>query len=611
MEQKRLFLAFILSAVVLFGWTYFFAPKSTQQKNTNAPQQSSKEVLTSPEVVLPSSTPPVLPASSPAATDNAPQRIVTIVSPLYEVKISSRGAIATNWIIKQNKETGRELHSIASDKNNLKDLELIPPSSVLNSVPDAPQPLGLTTNDSNLNNFLNTRNYSISGLSNQDGDARLDLQPNEPRSIDFILRDESTGVEVVKTLRFNAESYLVDVGVKLLKGGQVVPKVNLTVGPSIGDQGVSHYSFYSVAPEIILGTGNSSTIHAGQKVHDDKDLQSVARPVDWVAVGDTYFAMAAVPPAPVQGTELRSVKYTYESNGAKGDRYLVLAYLPIPADGSLTRIFVGPKDHDLLTNMSAEISASVSHPVNLDRLINYGWLGFVSRPLTAPIFWSLKHLHTLTGSYGAAIIVFTIIIYSLFFPLKWRSSKAMKKAQKHAPRMKEVQEKMKGLKQTDPRLKELQVEQLKLMKEANPLGGCLPLLIQMPFLIALYTAITISIDFRQSSFLWMPDLSAADPYRLLPMLMAASMLVLQFITPSPSADPLQRKMMAVVLPAVMLYMLWTAPAGLLVYWFVGNIVGFIQQFVINRLVKSDDDEPPQEKAAKKLKKLPQAGMSQA
>ena len=192
-----------------------------------------------------------------------------------------------------------------------------------------------------------------------------------------------------------------------------------------------------------------------------------------------------------------------------------------------------------------------------------------------------------------AIILFTVVIYMLFFPLKWRSSKSMKKAQKLAPRMKELQEKIKGMKQNDPRLKELQMEQLRLMKEGNPLGGCLPLLIQMPFLIALYIAITISIDFRQSSFLWIPDLSAADPIKLLPILMAVSMLVLQLITPAPSADPLQRKMMAVIMPLMMLYILWSAPAGLLVYWLVGNLVGFGQQMLINRLLKSADDEEPQ------------------
>src|SRR5688572_32113004 len=117
----------------------------------------------------------------------------------------------------------------------------------------------------------------------------------------------------------------------------------------------------------------------------------------------------------------------------------------------------------------------------------------------------------------------------------------MKKAAKMAPQMKELQEKIKGLKQNDPRLKELQMEQLKLMKEGNPLGGCLPLLIQMPFLFALYRAITISLDFRQASFLWIPDLSAAEPYliHILPILMTGTMVILQLITPAPSADPLQ------------------------------------------------------------------------
>src|SRR5437867_6700725 len=136
------------------------------------------------------------------------------------------------------------------------------------------------------------------------------------------------------------------------------------------------------------------------------------------------------------------------------------------------------------------------------------------RALAVPILFSINAMQKITGSYGVAIILFTIFIYSLFFPLKWQSSRKMKKAQKYAPRMKELQEKLKGMKQSDPRMKELQMEQLRLMKEANPLGGCLPLLIQMPFLFALYSAITISIDFRQASFLWIPDLSGPEPYFL-------------------------------------------------------------------------------------------------
>ena len=160
--------------------------------------------------------------------------------------------------------------------------------------------------------------------------------------------------------------------------------------------------------------------------------------------------------------------------------------------------------------------------------------------------------------------------------------------------MKELQEKIKGVKQNDPRLKELQMEQLRLMKEGNPLGGCLPLLIQMPFLFALYRAITISLDFRQATFLWIPDLSSAEPYliHLLPILMTGTMVVLQLVTPAPSADPLQRKMMAIGMPLFMLYVLWAAPSGLVLYWLVGNIVGFTQQFLINRWTNTDEDEAP-------------------
>jgi YidC/Oxa1 family membrane protein insertase len=232
--------------------------------------------------------------------------------------------------------------------------------------------------------------------------------------------------------------------------------------------------------------------------------------------------------------------------------------------------------------------------VDLENLIDYGYLKTISQPLAVPILAAITYLSKLTNSYGVAIILFTIVIYSLFFPLKWRSSKSMKKAQKLAPRMKELQEKIKNVKQNDPRLKELQMEQLRLMKEGNPLGGCLPLLIQMPFLFALYRAITISLDFRQASFLWIPDLSAAEPYliHILPILMTGTMVVLQLVTPAPSADPLQRKMMAIGMPMFMLYVLWSAPSGLVLYWLVGNIVGFTQQFLINRWTATDEDETP-------------------
>ncbi|HEY0078198.1 MAG TPA: membrane protein insertase YidC [Pyrinomonadaceae bacterium] len=606
MDQKRFLLALVLSIGILVGWNYFFSPTPPPQ-NSNTQQQQTATASPTPAPQTPTqTTQPAQNETAPApSSDDVPPRTLTIESPLYRVRLDSRGALATSWVIKQNKDSGRAIYSIAGNKNNPQPLELISPEGLKKEPRDAP--LRLETGDASLDTLLLSRNYRIEGIEADEGNAApaVELKPGEQKRVDFVLRDASSGLEVTKSLTFSADHYAVELAFKASRGGQQIPSVKLHIGPSIGDQGVPHYTFYSVAPEGIYAVNQGDVVRTlGADVNKNEQAPgrlNVPGAISWAGVGDTYFAMAAIPPKPVEGLEYRTSKYEHAAGETKEERYLITGLLNLPADGSPTQLYVGPKDHYLLGAASEYLNGKVGREVDLEGLIDYGFLGSISRPLAVPILWSIKRLNALTGSYGVAIILFTIIIYSLFFPLKWRSSKSMKKAQKLAPRMKEIQEKIKGLKQNDPRLKELQMEQLRLMKEGNPLGGCLPLLIQMPFLFALFRAITISLDFRQASFLWMPDLSAADPWHLLPVLMAASMLVLQMITPAPSADPLQRKMMAVVLPVMMLYMMWSAPAGLLVYWLVGNIVGFSQQLVINRMIKSEDDEePPQKTSAEKL-----------
>lgn len=623
MDQKRLLLAFALSAAILFGWTYYIDRTTPRPNNANSPTANANNpAATSSASPAPqaTATTAATPASSGAVMqtlpDNVPQRSVTVVTPLYEVKLDSKGAVATSWIIKQNRDTGRPLYSVAGDKNNRQPLELIPAESVRQKSPGV-APLLLSTGDAAVDAILASKNFKVGGVDGESGEVRVQVNNGESKQLDFTMRDEATGLDVVKTLRFDANTYSLDLGIKLTRGGQAIQNTKLAIGPSISDQGVPYYTFYSVAPEGVAAVNGEAELFYGTSIHSNEgsqDRQVVGGTIDWAGVGDTYFAMVAIPAKPTDGLEFRTVKYEHEANGSKEERFLLTAYVNVPADGSPTRLYVGPKDHDLLDQASAEIGKTVNREIDLGGLINYGWLGSFTRPLAFPILRAISYLHKLTGSYGVAIILFTIIIYSLFFPLKWRSSKSMKKAQKLAPRMKEVQEKIKSLKPNDPRLKELQMEQLRLMKEGNILGGCLPLLIQMPFLIALYSAITVSLDFRQATFLWIPDLSSAEPFfiRPLPILMAGTMVVLQFITPAPSADPLQRKMMAIVMPAFMLYILWSAPAGLLVYWIVGNIVGFTQQMVINRLVKSEDDEePPEKKKAEsgQTKKLREARAS--
>lgn len=611
MEHKRFFLAILLSAAILFAWSYLAPPPATQNTNLLQNANSSPSPASpSPQATVENTSPS--PVDIPGNADSTPPRTVTLVTPLYEVKIDSRGAVATSWILRKNRESERPFYSVGGTRDAPMPLELVSQRGLQQTPREAP--LRIVTPDDNLNLLLDSRNYRINNVEGETGDVRIELGAGERRQIEFLLRDEATGVTVVKSLTFNADTYNVDLQARVARGDQIVPNVRLAIGPSIGDQGIPYYTFYSVAPEGIAVAGSEVTRVYGATAHENEqspDRQRIGGEVSWAGVADTYFAMVAVPSRMGEGLEYRVSKYEHEHDGAREDRFLITGLVPIPSDGSSTILYVGPKDHEILTIVSRELNGLVNRPPNqaidLHGLIDYGFGSFISEPLVTPILWAIKRLYDLTNSYGLAIILFTIIIYSLFFPLKWRSSVAMKKAQKYAPQMKEVQEKIKGMKPNDPRLKELQTEQLRLMKTANPLGGCLPLLIQMPFFFALFRAITVSVDFRQATFLWLPDLSAADPYHLLPVLMAGSMLVLQLITPAPTADPLQRKMMAVMLPAVMLYAMWSAPSGLLVYWLVGNIVLFGQQMFINRLIKSKDDEqPPGEKvevsrSSKKLK----------
>ena len=593
MQQRRLLLALILSSAVLILWTYLYpvsAPPEPQPGATPSPSPVATQQAAQPAT-------PAVPAPAASITQ-APQRTIIIETPYYKATFDTRGAEPVSWIIKRNKnsETNGEIYSVAGKKSDKIPLELISPEGLKRQ----PRlvPLQLQTGDAALDGLLANSTYRVEGEVAADGNAQLNLSPGEKKQLTFVLED-GNGLQVRKTLGFNADLYETDLLLQLKRGEAIVPQVKVAIGPSIGDQGIAYHTFYSVAPEAVAFVGDNLERHLAASINENSsspDRLVLNGPTDWAGVADTYFAMVAIPPKKVEGLEYRTVAYEHKTNGAAEKRHLVTAYVPAPSDGSRTVIYAGPKDHYLLTDASRDISQTVQRPIDLDGLIDYGFLGWLSRPFAIPILQAITYLYKLTNSYGIAIIIFTIIIYSLFFPLKWRSSKAMKRAAKLAPQMKELQEKMKGLKQNDPRLKELQMDQLRLMKEGNPLGGCLPLLIQMPFLFALYRAITISLDFRQASFLWIPDLSAAEPYmiHILPILMTGTLVVLQLVTPAPSADPLQRKMMAIGMPIFMLYVLWSAPSGLVLYWLVGNIVGFTQQFLINHWTKDDDtaESPP-------------------
>jgi YidC/Oxa1 family membrane protein insertase len=618
--QKRFMIAIGLSVAILLGWTYFFPPaKPTPNANTAAvgtdqtaaaPQQPQQAAITQP-----------LGATYEVPKDAAPvqSKLITVDANLYTVKLDTRGAVPVSWILKKNKtregEVERPLASIAGKKSDAIPLELISQKGLENSPREVP--LRIITGDAATDLAVNENAYQVSGADSDN----IVLTGNDTKKLEFTMTDPATGLEAVKTFTFHANSFVSDLQVKLSKSGQFVPNTRIVIGPSIADQGVKKHHFYRSESEAVSYVNNDVDRHQPTKIADTAIVQGTGHilvngTTDWAAVGDAYFAMAVVPAQPAPSVEYTGNKYDFEipagtregqslfqwamgTNDSKEVRHLTTALLPIVADGSINKVFVGAKDHFGFSNengINQDVNFGLNRKVDLENMINYGWypvVRFILRPLTLPIVNGISLLNNLTGSYGLAIIIFTAALYSLFFPLKLSSAKSMKKAQKHQPRMKEIQEQMKKLKADDPKMRELQMEQLRLMKESNFIGGCLPMLLQIPFFIALYTAITISLDFRQATFLWLPDLSAFDPYHMLEFAMAGSMALTMIFAPAAPAmtqeQQTQQKMMGYIMPVMMLWVLWGAPAGLLLYWFMGNLVTISQQFIINRMNKTPED----------------------
>ena len=611
--QSGFIKAALLSMLVLFAWNYFSPTAKTPTDNTNTAQA----VVTSNET--PQQTQTTQTQTQPSAVasvpDNTPNKSVTIKTPLYQVKLDSNGALATSWILIKNKSPKGEtmLYADGSTENGeKKPLELISEESKNRSPREIP--FRLATGDQNLDGFINNRNYQVSV-----SEDTIELAAGQTKQINFLLKDEATGVEAVKTFVFNADTYVTDLAVKLTRNGQTVPNTKLLIGSSISDQGIEHHNTYHIESEGVAYVDGDTQRHWGASMVTESNKESttaVGGNVDWAGVGDAYFAMAAIPAQKGSGLEFRASKYEVETkpfyNGiidwitrqetTRETRHLITAHVPINADGSTNRIYTGTKDYFTLSEYNNILTQSVGRPIDIENFVNfsnYSWFRAITKPVTIPILHALTFLNTFTHNYGVSIILFTLFFYSLLFPMRWYQSKSFKKSSANAPKMKELQDKLKdyqkqGIPADDPRMRELQMQQLKMTKDALPIGGCLPMLLQFPLLIALYTAVTISIGFRQAPFLWLTDLSAGDPYHFLEFGFAFSMILSMKFTPQAAvATPeqqMQQKLMTYMMPVMMLWIMWSAPAGLLIYWLFGNVVSFVQQIIINRMNKSD--EPP-------------------
>ena len=356
-------IAAVLSMAVLFGWSYFFAPPKKEADNANSAQIANTAAnAQTPEV---QATQPVQTQTVESAPDSIPNKEITIKTPLYEATLDSKGALATSWILLKNKspENEKPLFADGSTANNQKPLQLISPEA-LNRDPRE-LPFRLSTGDQNLDKFLNQRNYQISV-----NEETVELSSGQEQRIDFVLNDEANAVEITKSFTFRADSYISDLQIKLTKNGQTVPNTKLLIGASIGDHGINHHNFYQIESEGVAAIDGDIKRKQGYYSFefDANNQASLAQNgnIDWAGVGDSYFAMTAIPNTPTQGLEFRASKYEVQTEPffdgifswvlrnetTKETRHLVTALVPVNTDGSTTKIYTGSKDYFVLKDLN-------------------------------------------------------------------------------------------------------------------------------------------------------------------------------------------------------------------------------------------------------------------
>ena len=263
------------------------------------------------------------------------------------------------------------------------------------------------------------------------------------------------------------------------------------------------------------------------------------------------------------------------------------------------RLYVGPKA--LADLESVSVPGITGAEPDLRAVIDFGWLGLIARPLFLWLKWMYGHI---VPNWGWAILLQTLVINLALLPLRLSQMKSMLKMQRVAPQIKSIQEKYKKYSLRDPRKAEMNEEISALYKKegVNPAGGCLPLLIQMPFLFAYYRMLNVAMDLRHAPWLWIKDLSASDPFYILPIAIVVTMFFMQRMTPQGGMDPAQQKMMNFMMPVFMGFISKNLPAGLGLYWAMGQVIGIVQQAALNRTALGREMREMMAKRARKKEK---------
>ncbi|PXX96593.1 membrane protein insertase YidC [Halomonas sp. LBP4] len=394
------------------------------------------------------------------------------------------------------------------------------------------------------------------------------LTENDNR-LEVDLAAEVNGVDLIKRFTFERGSYAVDVNYYLANRSEEPVNARF-IGQLARDNSPDPSSGPALGMRSYLGAAYSSPDDRYQKV-DFEDIQAGKFPNrdvegGWVAIIQHYFVSAWAPPQNQQ-----NLYYAATDSQSRNVAAFAGPISSVAPDGEArlgATLYMGPKVQDYMETVAP----------NLRLTVDFGWLWFIANPL----FWLLDQIHDLIGNWGWSIVLLTVLVKLAMWPLSAKAYKSMARMRKLGPEMQRLKEQY-----GDDRQKMSQEMMKFYQKEKiNPLGGCLPILVQMPVFIALYWMLLESVELRHAPFMfWIQDLSVKDPFFILPILMGASMFVQQLLNPTPP-DPMQAKIMK-MLPVVFTFFFLWFPAGLVIYWVVNNVISIAQQYVITRKIESD------------------------
>ena len=552
--EKRLLLIFLISFVFMLLsqplLKRFFPAAPPPQKAVQS--QSSSPAPPAPPSAA--STPVV--SASPAVTKQAASENETVVeSDLYRVTFTNRGGKVKSWVLKKFDND--------SESGNL---DLVNASAAA----QYGYPLSLYTYDEGVRERLNSALY----VATQDG-----------KQITFEYSDSDLTVR--KVFKFD-DSYVVKIDASVTYKGAA--KETFVAWPAgFGDQATPAfyassllaYQFNKNIERLPTRCGFSLFSKCSQVVGG----ATIPGPFHWAGPTDQYFAAVFIPDDPAAASMVtlnHSMPIPKDPQKPQDTINVDVIGVAVGNQHGATsgRLFAGPKELQVLQKVPVPGVTGADNDLN--GLVDFGWWGIIAKPLFVWLRWTYSHI---VPNWGWAIIVQTIVLSLALMPLRITQMKSMLKMQRVAPQIKSIQDKYKKYSLRDPRKAQMNEEVAALYKKegVNPAGGCLPMLIQLPFLIAYYRMLGTALDLRHAHFLWIRDLSAAEPFPyILPILMVVSSLINQRMTPQAGMDPAQQRMMNIMMPLFMGFIFFRLQAGLNLYYAMSNLIMIAQQAVMNR-----------------------------